>query len=124
MEGGASGKDTWQPQEAGDSRRKLSQTVRDLARDLRDCSFLICAFLEDRDCSTWKAFSFLLAAVAEAEAEADADGFLRRRGSVDCLEAVKNWVEGDCCWGLRESGGRLGVLKLDMSLRSVEEDDR
>lgn len=107
----------WQPQEAGHWRRKLSQTERDLARDLRDCSLLCRTFREDCDCSSWKALSFLAAAVV------DLVGRLRRSAAVVgvCLEAVKNWVEGDLVVVKVEREGRFGVLKLEMSLRREEE---
>ena len=120
--------DKSQPQEAGLWRRKLSQTVMDLARDLRDCSFLIWAFLEDCDCSSWKALSFLAAAVADFFGGGAREG-RRRKAEVEeeevrgvCLAAAKNWVLGDWAVGLKEE--RLGVLKLDMSLRSEEEERR
>ena len=68
-------------------------------------------------CANWKALSFLAAA---------ADDLLGRRWKEEeeeevlCLEAVKNWVAGDLA-EVREKGGRLGVVKLEMSLRSDEE---
>ena len=43
----ASAAEKWQPQELGFWRRKLSQTERDLARDLRERSLLIWALRED-----------------------------------------------------------------------------
>ena len=50
------------------------------------------------------------------------DDLLGRRWKeeVPCLEAVKNWVAGDLA-AVREKGGRLGVVKLEMSFRSDEE---
>jgi hypothetical protein len=115
--------DKSQPHDPGFWRRKLSQTVRDLVRDLRDCSFLTWALRADLDCSSSNALSLRAAALGRAEE----DGWGRkgrwRRSEEDargvCLEEVKNWGQGE--WNLGMWEGRFGVLKFEMSLR--REDD-
>ncbi|KAL2489438.1 hypothetical protein Fot_42730 [Forsythia ovata] len=58
---------TLQPQVPGFSNRKFSHTVRDLASDLRDFSFLIWTFRANLDCSSSNAFNLL--AVFDFKAE-------------------------------------------------------
>lgn len=105
--------------------------MSDFASALRFCSFLNWALRDDRDCSSSNALSLRLAADAEAaedcfrlEREGRPPAAARRavereRGRGVCLEAVKNCGFGDWRPGLR--GGRLGVLKFEMSLRKEEE---
>lgn len=99
--------------------------MRDLARDLRDCSFLTWALRADLDCSSSKALSLRAAAALgrTEEKEGAREGRWRRseeeaRGV--CLEEVKNWGQGEWKLGIWE--GRFGVLKFEMSLRREEDE--
>lgn len=98
--------------------------MRDLARDLRECSFLIWALRADLDCSSSKALSLRAAALGRAEEKGGAREGRWRRSEEEArgvfLEAVKNWGQGEWKLGIWE--GRFGVLKFEMSLRREEDE--
>lgn len=67
--------------------------MRDLDKDLSDCSFLICSLRADWHCSISKALSLAAALALEREEEGAREGRERWRNDEDdlgvCLEAVK-----------------------------------
>lgn len=95
--------------------------MSDCASDLSDFSLSIWAFRADLHCSSSNSLS-LRETLDRAEEEAR-EGRWRRRMEEErgvCLEAVKNWRCGESRLGFWE--GCLGVLKLEMSLRSDDEE--
>ena len=64
--------------------------VMDLVRELRDCSFLIWAFLEDYDYCIWNALSFLVMAMGHllgGEVKAGEGKVRDKKVAIHCL----NW---------------------------------